>query len=406
MDEKKALVGVSDQWRALLLPGLPAVFSQLDEQDITPGLDKIFEFARLTDLRDVKVVILGQDPYPTPGFAHGLAFSCLGAVPGSLKNIYKCLLKHGLLKEMPTSGDLTAWARRGVLLLNAALTTKPGKAGAHIKLWSEYTNSLIKRLSEQGLVFMLWGNFAQAKKAFIDPVSTVLEFTHPSPLAQSKQSFLECDHFTKVSIDWSVDSVGEMSVVDQRFSMKPGRVVIFTDGSAFPNNTSKESRAGYAAVFARGEFKDTILFGNIPVDQAYATNNRAEGLAIIKSLEYLRERLDSWSSCVLVSDSEFWIKMIEFYMPDWSRKSIDFQTKKNPDLTVRLYNLYNELIDAGKTIELLHVRAHGRNGWDKYPEHTYEYFCYYENDYADRLAGFARTSLTPGEDRVSVVEYQ
>lgn len=171
-----------------------------------------------TPFDQVKVVILGQDPYHGPGQAHGLCFSVLPGVriPPSLLNIYK-EIHADLGIAIPQHGCLTHWAQQGVLLLNATLTVEQGKAGAHQgKGWEAFTDSAIAALNEQrqGLVFMLWGSYAQRKGALIDANKhLVLKAPHPSPLS-AHRGFLGCGHFSQANhylqqreqapVDWSV----------------------------------------------------------------------------------------------------------------------------------------------------------------------------------------------------------
>ena len=166
----------------------------------------------------VKVVILGQDPYHGPGQAHGLCFSVLPGVrvPPSLVNIYKELASD-LRVPTPDHGCLLPWADQGVLLLNATLTVEQGNAGAHQgKGWEQFTDAAIRALNErrEGLVFMLWGSYAQKKGAFIDRSRhLVLQAPHPSPLS-AHRGFLGCGHFSKANdylhgrgmtpIDWQL----------------------------------------------------------------------------------------------------------------------------------------------------------------------------------------------------------
>ncbi|MCL4165751.1 UNVERIFIED_CONTAM: hypothetical protein GTU68_003659, partial [Idotea baltica] len=137
---------------------------------------------------DVKVVILGQDPYHGPNQAHGLCFSVNDGIPlpPSLKNIFK-EQKDDLAKEIPESGNLQAWANQGVLLLNATLSVRAGQAGSHQKKgWETFTDAVIDHLNKkkEGLVFMLWGNYAQNKGKLIDDTKhLVLKARHPSPLS-------------------------------------------------------------------------------------------------------------------------------------------------------------------------------------------------------------------------------
>ncbi len=151
----------------------------------------------------VKVVILGQDPYHGPGQAHGLSFSVPDGVipPPSLVNIYK-EIESDLGKKVPHSGNLERWAKQGVLLLNATLTVRAGQAGSHQnKGWEEFTDAIIHRLAEtkDHLVFVLWGNYAQRKGAFIDPAShLVIKSAHPSPLS-AHNGFFGSKPFSKTN---------------------------------------------------------------------------------------------------------------------------------------------------------------------------------------------------------------
>ncbi|MCF8237682.1 MAG: uracil-DNA glycosylase [Saprospiraceae bacterium] len=155
-----------------------------------------------TPFSKVKVVILGQDPYHQPGQAMGLCFSVPKGIrtPASLVNIYK-ELHRDLGISNPGHGDLTSWAQQGVFLLNAMLTVEHANAGSHSRIgWQRFTDAVIRQLSEQreGLVFLLWGNFAKSKAALINQERhTVLEAVHPSPLAGNK--FQGCGHFSKTN---------------------------------------------------------------------------------------------------------------------------------------------------------------------------------------------------------------
>lgn len=163
---------------------------------VAPAPDRVFAALQLTPLSAVRVVILGQDPYPTPGDANGLAFSYVGPgrLPKSLTNIYR-ELADDLGQSMRETGDLNDWAAQGVLLLNTALTVREGagKAGAHLKLgWQEVTDAIIAEVSRQQahVAFMLWGAPAQAKRALIDERKhLVLATPHPSPLSAYRGFF-------------------------------------------------------------------------------------------------------------------------------------------------------------------------------------------------------------------------
>ncbi|MFA7116617.1 MAG: uracil-DNA glycosylase [Bacteroidales bacterium] len=156
---------------------------------IYPPADQIFDAFKLCPFDKVKVVLLGQDPYHGPGQANGLSFSVPKnqKIPASLKNVYK-EMSTDLNKSIKRSGNLEDWAKQGVLLLNASLTVKEHTPLSHSKIgWMEFTNNVISLLSEkkEGLVFLLWGNFAKSKGKLIDKSKHfVLEAAHPSPLAR------------------------------------------------------------------------------------------------------------------------------------------------------------------------------------------------------------------------------
>lgn len=169
---------------------------------IYPPGSQIFRAFELTPVPQVKVVILGQDPYHNPGQAMGLSFSVPDGVPAppSLVNIFK-EISSDLGVRMSGSPNLEPWARQGVLLLNSILTVRAGQAASHRSLgWETFTDAVIKYLSDNcdGIVFMLWGNFARTKAALIDPAKhLILEAAHPSPLARG--AFFGCRHFSKAN---------------------------------------------------------------------------------------------------------------------------------------------------------------------------------------------------------------
>ena len=169
---------------------------------IFPPGSQIFRAFDLTPLSQVKVVILGQDPYHGIGQAHGLSFSVPEGVPAppSLKNIFKEIESDMGLK-MTGYPNLENWARQGVLLLNAVLTVRCGEAASHSRIgWEQFTDAVIRHISDNcdGVVFMLWGNFARGKKDLIDSQRhCVLEAAHPSPLARG--AFFGCRHFSKAN---------------------------------------------------------------------------------------------------------------------------------------------------------------------------------------------------------------
>ena len=186
---------------------------------VYPPGEKIFAAFDHTSFESVRVVIIGQDPYHGAGQAHGLCFSVPQGIrkPPSLVNIFK-EIRDDLGFDIPEEGNLEKWARQGVLLLNATLTVRANTAGSHQnKGWEQFTDAAITKLSQMktGLVFLLWGNYAIAKKALIDPGRHhILTAVHPSPFSVHR-GFFGCRHFSKTNeilrkqekaeIDWKIE---------------------------------------------------------------------------------------------------------------------------------------------------------------------------------------------------------
>ena len=172
------------------------------EQIYPPG-NLIFNAFDCTPFNQVKVVILGQDPYHGPGQAHGLSFSVPDGVkpPPSLGNIFK-ELKSDIGMTIPATGNLTPWAKQGVLLLNAVLTVRANEPASHARIgWMDFTNAVIQKISneKEGIVFLLWGKFAHEKQIYIDATKHfILKAAHPSPFSADK-GFFGCKHFSKTN---------------------------------------------------------------------------------------------------------------------------------------------------------------------------------------------------------------
>jgi len=210
---------LKNEWKQDHMKGLKQFLSEQKKQkaEIYPSETEYFAAFNLTPFNKTKVVILGQDPYHGEGQAHGLSFSVKPGVkiPPSLANIYK-ELESDLGLAIPSSGYLKGWAKQGVLLLNATLSVGAGHAGSHQKKgWEAFTDTVIELLNEKktGLVFILWGGYAQKKGKAIDTTKhLVLKAPHPSPLS-SYRGFFGCKHFSKTNdylikkgekpIDWS-----------------------------------------------------------------------------------------------------------------------------------------------------------------------------------------------------------
>ena len=221
-------VKIEDSWKEVLKtefkqPYFMQIVTHLKTEKavgktIYPLGSNIFNAFNYTPFDKVKVVILGQDPYHGPGQAMGLSFSVpVGVtIPPSLLNIYK-ELRNDVGMPIPTTGDLTHWAKQGVLLLNAVLTVRANEPASHAKIgWMNFTDAVIQKISEQkeGVVFLLWGKFAQEKQNLIDQLKHhVLKAAHPSPFSADK-GFFGCQHFSRTNqyllkqgqdpIDWTV----------------------------------------------------------------------------------------------------------------------------------------------------------------------------------------------------------
>ena len=172
--------------------------------EVYPHNQDLFNAFKLTKCADLKIVIIGQDPYHGPGQAHGLAFSVQKGVsiPPSLQNIYKELKNEFPDYQIPEHGDLSNWAQQGVLLLNAVLSVQARKPGSHAKIgWQQFTDAVISKINENfaDLVFLLWGSFAQKKAEMIDPQKHhILTSSHPSPFSVHR-GFFGCNHFIQAN---------------------------------------------------------------------------------------------------------------------------------------------------------------------------------------------------------------
>lgn len=205
-------VEIEESWKAVLQNEFDKPYfaelirfvkSEYREQRIYPPGNLIFNAFNLCPFNNIRVVIIGQDPYHGPGQAHGLCFSVLPGVefPPSLRNIFK-EIQQDIGSPIPANGDLTRWATQGVFLLNATLTVRAHLAGSHQrKGWETFTNEVIRIISQQkeNVVFLLWGAYAQQKAEIIDSTKhLVLESVHPSPLSASR-GFFGNHHFSRAN---------------------------------------------------------------------------------------------------------------------------------------------------------------------------------------------------------------
>ena len=226
MNSKK--IHINSEWQSFLKEELQSnsfkkILSQLEQErkyfNILPKNEEILNALNSTSINKLKVVILGQDPYPKKEQAHGLSFSVPKNVkrPASLRNIFK-ELKTDLNISCTSSGNLSNWANQGVLLLNSTLTVREKEPGSHQKIgWEQFTDKIIEKIStnKEKIIFLLWGSFAQKKSILIDKRKHfVLTTSHPSPLS-SYRGFFGCKHFSKTNeiliknrvqpIKWKID---------------------------------------------------------------------------------------------------------------------------------------------------------------------------------------------------------
>ncbi|WP_447642699.1 MULTISPECIES: uracil-DNA glycosylase [Chitinophagaceae] len=221
-------VQIEQSWKTVLNPEFEKPYfgniveflktEKAQKKIIYPPGPLIFNAFQQTPFDKVKVVMLGQDPYHGPGQAMGLCFSVPDGVPAppSLVNMYK-ELHSDIGMPIPTTGNLLHWAQQGVFMLNATLTVRAGEANSHSHIgWGNFTDAVIQTISEKkkGIVFLLWGKFAQSKEVFIDKSKHfILKAAHPSPLS-AYNGFFGCKHFSKTNelltkqglapIDWTV----------------------------------------------------------------------------------------------------------------------------------------------------------------------------------------------------------
>ncbi|MGL4980665.1 MAG: uracil-DNA glycosylase [Fusobacteriaceae bacterium] len=207
------MITMKANWKELLKDELQSpYFNQLEnflkkeyeEKKIYPPREEVFNLFKNIEFKDIKVVILGQDPYHGENQGNGIAFSVNEGIflPPSLRNIFKELKLEYPTYEIPKSGNLMRWVKQGVFLLNTVLTVEEGKPNSHAKKgWENFTDEVIKKIGakKEPVVFILWGNSAKTKKHLIsNPNHLILESVHPSPLSASR-GFFGCNHFEKTN---------------------------------------------------------------------------------------------------------------------------------------------------------------------------------------------------------------
>lgn len=347
----------------------------------------------------IRIVIIGQDPYPDPTNACGLSFSVSKhvKVPASLANVYKALYKDGHLDSIKQStGVLKSWAIQGVLLLNRALTTIKGQSKIHKKLWTDFTNDIIKRLCERTdkkLIFFLWGRDAQELKEYIPEKYHILMHSHPSPLCPT--DFSSCKHFSKANEILIANKIRpiEWNILSSIFA--------WTDG-ACPDNAKKTKHAGFGLMISNKFTSNIKIYGKVePHDYIFIddenpfkgfkpntntksmpTNNRGELLAMCWAL-YLIIRLEGQGIIELITDSEYSIGAVTKWYSSWIEKE-KTKDKKNLDLIKIAYTYYKEIEDRSyRDFNIIHQESHQPEPDNR---EGIEYLRWKGNQIADELA--------------------
>jgi len=408
-----------------------AVLETCDEDCLTPSINNILNWTRFAKVDDIKIIILGMDPYPTEGDADGLCFSTNAAkCPGSLRNILKCLHTSKLTNGISKIYSLSNWARQGVLLINASFTTIIGKTECHIKIWSAFTNLLIQTISayhveaEKILIWMLWGQKADVKDEFIDDYHRIYRGIHPSP--QNGIKFHNCIHF--LDANQELEEQGRSQITWDPVI----RHVVYTDGSANLHydrkqarqdkingkynsdnyRANKDSTAAWAFYIQSGPLRGKKESGPVFIKEkltvheendegtliprlytAYPTSVRAEGIAIIKALGVIYNHSIHYKGIIVIkTDSHFWYDVFNTWK--WVTKKRDVRTKLNIDIIDKLREFYIGIKRNIGNLEVHYIPAsHGILMPDKEDEEDEEYIDYIYNTKVDLMAKEARMLL-------------
>jgi uracil-DNA glycosylase len=420
---------------------------------ITPLRKDIFRAFAECPIESAKICIIGQDPFPAKDkqgnpVAHGLSYS----TPKHIKTqkstvaIYKCLFHCGLIKQIPSHGDLTNWAKQGVLLLNAYLTTELGSPDKHKHIWSEYTAELITRLKQRNIIFITLGNHA----AKLVNSQGAIHWGHPSPLntvnqdLKNPKNFLYCDAFIRANtmlksrglteINWDPD-VFPSAICDQSSSFPNSlcsfpnslnsfpnslqdqsempempqlpttrHFYAFTDGAATGNGKEK-CRASWAYYITLRDYTveysafDIVENIEIKGEKYTASNNRGELLGIYNAIKRIAEITNEFDRATIVSDSQYSINCVNDWGLKWIANPVkhELSKKKNMDI-IEPAILALRIARKKCDIQFKHVRSHKQAPSDK---SSTEYFLWSGNDCADKLC----TSALSGNRTKSVLQH-
>lgn len=403
-----AMEGVSENWIDIIDDeNFCECLSDIEGEDICPAPKDILNAFKLTKFEDVKVVLIGQDPYPNKSNACGLCFSTpydLQKIPQSLHRIYDALIVSGYLSKKPTHGCLDNWAKQGVLLLNTAFTCKTGKSDSHRNVWVKYTTNLISKicLQKPQLIFMLWGNNAHKLEPVIkktSPNHKILKWGHPSPMSSANQSdnprnFKYCNHFKEIN------EILDVPIIWDPDYDPYAKNVLFTDGHC-RRNGQPDSRGGwgiYAPPTFMGYMTNITFSKHGPVD-GEQTNNRAELQAVREALQLVVNNKLHTEPTIIVTDSQY----VRGVITDWMWRDNWIETHKNPDIIGDIKKLltcmqHPELVKSANHM-LFYYGAVTPKDWPgttviwraaahdvKMPDDQYEKELYIGNDTADKLS--------------------
>jgi uracil-DNA glycosylase len=370
--------------------------------NIAPQYCDIFRAFVLCPIERAKICIIGNEPYSSVGIdgkpiANGLAFSTSSKMLPTTKAMFASLIHAKLIAEMPKNGDLTNWARQGVLLLNSSLTAVIGETAAHASIWAKYIAQLIADLKKRPIIFICFGTHARN----LIGEHPHLYWAYPT---SNLQTFINNDTFMKANlmlhercekeINWDTRAVIEKTIITLGEDITPKQLYVFTDGAATKNGR-ENCRASYAYYICEYSANtvdnsktiinkaDLVPPSTIPGEKYSSSNNRGELMAIMMALKYIADEKFRTDSIIVVSDSEYSINCITKWAPNWYKDPIkhSLSEKKNLDLIKPALDYLRE-VRQHNSVSFRHIKSHTKAPADKV---SFEWFLWNGNDTADKL---------------------